>query len=110
MSSPFALTSVMNVYIVLRYVVKRLRSRGQERQRGAADSGAGRGSAAPRLRDREADRIALQRRDHVSGSVALSDAVPPGETGAHRRPMGGESGRAPPALLPADAGGAQGPE
>src|SRR5262250_1920689 len=77
-------------------------------KRGVADSLFGRGAAAPRLRDQQADRAALGRNSALPRGLALPAALSSGTAGLDTRTMGGKKRPAAPSLLSSDAPGAQG--
>src|SRR4029077_19872480 len=76
--------------------------RTEEGQCRAARPVAGRGAAAARLRDRQADRDALPRRAALQHRLALPAPLPAGEARLDHRAVGRKGGTAPPPLLPAD--------
>src|SRR5688500_3127587 len=78
----------------------RPRPRAQEGQRGAPGPVAGRGAAAPRLRDREAHRDAVEGRAALPRGVPLPGPLPHGAPGMDPGALGGEGGPAAAAVLP----------
>src|SRR5690348_10850441 len=80
------------------------RSRMEARQRRTPGPLAARGSAASWVRHCQADRASLRRDAEFSRHLALSSSASYGGAEVDRGQMGGESGTAPPPILPPDAG------
>src|SRR5262245_42057335 len=76
------------------------RSRAAQRQRRSPHSRAARAARSPRLRDREADRSAIQRCTEIPRRVAVSHALPARAARADPGTLGGKDRHAPAALLP----------
>ena len=76
----------------------------EERKRRASRAVAIGGPAPPWVRNLQVDSDPVRRRVEVSRHLALSVALPAGETWLGRRALGGESRAAAPALLYADVG------
>src|SRR5262245_12680472 len=98
-------------YLYEVYTFTDARPRDEKRQRRIAHPLARGNQCPPRVRNRQTDRSAFQRRAEIQSGIVIPLALPAGKTWLDRRPLGGKARREATALLQADEGrqaGAQG--
>src|SRR5262249_22805306 len=84
------------------------RPRDEKGQRGIRHPRAGGNRGPPRVRNRQTDRSAFQRRAEIQSGVVIPIALSAGKTRLDRGPLGGKARRETAALLQADEGGQAG--
>src|SRR5262245_60496382 len=91
-------------YLYEVYTFTDARPRDEKRQRRIAHPLAGGNPCPPRVRNRQTDRSAFQRRAEIQSGVVIPLALSAGKTWLDRRAMGGKARRETAALLQADEG------
>src|SRR5262245_14941460 len=91
-------------YLYEVYTFTDARPRDEKRQRRIAHPLARGNPCPPRVRNRQTDRSAFQRRAEIQSGVVIPLALSTGKTWLDRRPLGGKARRETAALLQADEG------